>query len=131
MALNLYKSQCCKKLKQDSAVEAQILSIILSSSFELTYTCKTQIKFLNNQVHVDTATLDALRYLQMEKKRKKYVYQTGRRGGAGLQREEHLKELASIYITFNTHGARTEEESLNVKHKQFFPETKSQNLRCL
>lgn len=131
MALNLYKSQCCKKLKQDSAVEAQILSIILSSSFELTYTCKTQIKFLNNQVHVDTATLDALSYLQMEKKRKKYVYQTGSRGGAGLQRKERLKELASIYITFNTRGAWTEEESLNVKHKQFFPETKSQNLRCL
>lgn len=96
MALNLYKSQCCKKLKQDSAVEAQILSIILLSSFELTYTFKTQINFLNNQVHVDTATLDALSYLQMEKKRKKHVYQTSGTQHAGLQCEELLKELSRI-----------------------------------
>lgn len=40
--------------------------------------CKMQIKFLNNQVHVDTATLDASSSLQMEEKPPLSDWQQGR-----------------------------------------------------
>lgn len=94
MALNLYSSRCRKELTEDQAFEAEILSIALSNSFELTYVGRTN--FLNNQVHMDTTTVDALSYLQMEKTTKKLHPSDRQQGRSRPPAEEHLKELASI-----------------------------------